>query len=1065
MSDLQDKGGILAWFAGHHVAANLLMFFLIGVGILSLGSIKIEVFPEISPDTITVTVPYLGASPEEVEEGVCLRVEESLAGLEGIKRLRSSAAEGMGVITVEVEEYADLQEVLDDVKAAVDRIITFPEETEKPIIKEITSRTQVISIVIYGDVAEKTLKDLAEQVRDDLTALDNISQVDIAGVRNYEISIEVSEENLRRYGLSFDQVGAAVRSSSLDLPGGSVKTQGGEILVRTKGQRYRGQEFESIVVMTRPDGTQLLLSDIATVVDGFEDSDKVARFDGMPAAQVRIQRVGDQDALDVAATVKRYVQEKQRRLPEGISLATWFDRSAYLKSRLNLLLRNAYFGLTLVVICLAFFLDLRVAFWTALGIPISFLGAFCFLGHLDISVNMISLFAFIVALGIVVDDAIVVGENIFSYLQQGMPRLEAAIRGAKEMAIPVSVAVFTTMFAFVPLMFTTGMLGKIIYPIPVVVICVFSISLVEALLILPAHLSGGKRRRRKGPIGRLQARMRDGVQWFINHVFSQTLTPLLRWRYATLALAVAVLALTAGYVAGGHIKFTLMPKVDADNMWASLTMPQGTSRQQTEAIVRRIEAAAEEVRRQYDAEQDDGGPSILCHMATNIGEQPFSQRGGPRRGDDSEGLGASHLAEVNIELLSGEQRQVSSTQMANRWREQVGEIPGVSALTFTSTLFSAGDAVNVELAHEDFDTLLEAVERLKEALAGYEGVSDITDSFETGKKELKLSLRPEGRLLRLTLADLARQVRQGFYGYEVQRIQRGRDDIRIMVRYPEAQRKSLGDIENMRIRLPDGVEVPFTEVAEVQFGRGYATIARTDRRRVVSVTADVDEKQANANEINRDLAQGALLDLQREYPGLTFNLEGQQKEQRDSMNSLRHNFIIALLGIFGLLAVQFRSYLQPIIIMSAIPFGLIGAVAGHVLLGYDLTMLSLFGIVALTGVVVNDSLILVDLINRSRDRDAPLLEVVRASAVRRFRPIILTTLTTFFGLTPMIMEKSLQARFLVPMAISLGFGVVFATGITLGLVPTLYLILDDIKHLYQRIFSTRPAEGQKTEYA
>jgi multidrug efflux pump subunit AcrB len=1045
MKENHKDRGILAWFASNRVAANLLLILVIVGGLLSLRSMKIEIFPDLSIDMIKISVPYLGASPSEVEEGVVIRIEEAIAGIEGIKRLRSVAAEGMGTVIAELEEYADNKEVLDDIKEEVDRIETFPKETEKPIITELTTRSQVLTIVLYGDAPERTLKNLAEIVRDDLTTMGNISQVEFAGIRRYEISIEVSEENLRRYGLSFDQVANAIRRSSLDVPGGSIETSGGEILVRTKGQRYVGPQFERIVVLTRSDGTNLYLSDIATVIDGFEDSDMVARFDGKKAVMVNVFRVGEQGALDVAETVERYVEQQQSLLPEGVSIATWFDRSKILRSRLELLIRHGYLGLILVFLTLTLFLSFRLSFWTAFGIPFSFLGSLWLLPLFDVSINMISLFAFIVVLGLVVDDAIVIGENIFFYRQKGVPPLEASIRGVKEMAAPVTGAILTTVVAFLPLLFTSGTLGKIMKTIPIVVISVLLISLCEALLILPCRLNDLKLRKKPWLIGRMQNKMCCGLDSFINNVFSKLLNKAINWRYLTLAIGTTILLITIGFVGGGYIKFTFLPKIEADNMWASLTMPQGTLREQTETVVRRLEKAVEQVRREFDAKRKGKNPSIVRHMATNIGEQPFDIGGpGHDRGAGGSGNGG-HLAEVNVELLESENREFSSVAMANRWREIVGEIPGVSSLTFTSSLFTAGEAVNIELAHRDFDTLLQITERIKDVLSNYQGAFDIADNFETGKAELQLSLNDQAHTLGLTLSDLARQVRQGFYGEEVQRIQRDRDDIRIMVRYPEAERKRLSDIEKMRIRLVDGTEIPFSLVADVREGRGYATINRADRRRVVTVTADVDETIANANEINQDLGTRAIPLLQQEYPGLTFTMGGEQEEQQESLKSLRRNFIIAIFAIFALLAIQFKSYIQPVIIMSAIPFGLVGAVVGHVIMGLNLTMLSLFGIVALTGVVVNDSLIMIDLINWERAEGVPLEQVVRDSATRRFRPIMLTTLTTFFGLTPMILEKSLQARFLIPMAVSLGFGILFATAITLLLVPSLYMILEDIK--------------------
>lgn len=1049
--------GPLAWFAHNHVAANLLMLLIITGGIISILKVKIEIFPDMSLDVVTVTVPYLGASPTEVEEGVCIRVEEAISGVEGIKKLRSTANEGAGTVTAEIEEFADARRVLDDIKAGVDRIITFPAETEKPIVSEVMTRNRVVSIVIYGEVSERTLKQLAEQMRDDLTAMPNISQVDVSGVRRYEISIEVPERNLRRHNLTFDQVAAAVAGSSLDLPGGSVKTQGGEILIRTKGQKYTGGEFEDIVVITRNDGTKLYLSDIATIIDGFEDSDVAMRFDNKPAVTLQVFRVGEQGVLDISRTLNKYIEEQKPVLPEGISVATWFDRSLMLQSRMGLLLRNAMIGLTFVFLCLALFLDLRLAFWTTMGIPISFMGAFWVMPYLGGSINMISLFGFILSLGIVVDDAIVVGENIFSYRQKGMGHVEAAITGVKEMTAPVVMAVLTTAIAFSPLLYIAGIMGKFIRVIPMVVISVLMFSLVEALLILPAHLSSGGKisteRTKLRPIGRLQKFIRGKLDHFIYGKFSKFVEFAVGWRYVTLAVGIFILFCAVGYVASGRMKFVMLPKIDADNVWATLTMPQGTSVDQTREVVKYIEAAAEKVRVDLDKDNSPIAPSIFKHVATDIGAQPFSSGGDGGPVDDAAGGGGAHLAEVNIELLSSEERTITSTEVAKRWRNEVGSIPGISSLTFTSSLFTAGDAINIEMSHRDFDTLLAAAEKLKLALAEYDGVTDIDDSFEPGKLELKLALKEEGRTLGFNLADLARQARQGFYGEEVQRVQRGRDDVRVMVRYPIDERKSIADIENVRLRLKDGTEVPFGKAATISMGRGYASIRRADRRRVVNVTADVDSKVANATEINHNLFADVLPKIRNDYPGLVYKLEGEQREQRETAVSLFTSVAIALLAIYALLAVQFKSYIQPTIIMSAIPFGLVGAIIGHIIMGFDLSMLSIFGIVALTGVVVNDSLIMIDLINRERSEGIEIHQVIRDSATRRFRPIILTTMTTFIGLVPMILEKSLQARFLIPMAVSLAFGIVFATSITLLLVPSLYMILEDVKGLPGRIAS------------
>ncbi|MDH3584648.1 MAG: efflux RND transporter permease subunit, partial [Phycisphaerae bacterium] len=848
-------------------------------------------------------------------------------------------------------------------------------------------------------------------------------------------------------GLTLEQVAGLVRRSSQDRPGGSVKTPEGEILLRGKSQRYRGPDFEDIIVATRVDGTTRRLSEVAAVRDTFRDIDTSTLFDGKPAAILKVFRVGEQDAINVAETVKAYIERKRPELPAGIELGTWFDRSNFLQDRIDLLQRNALIGLVLVFLCLMLFLDLRLAFWTTLGIPISFMGAFWLLPLFGVSINMISLFAFIVVLGIVVDDAIVVGENIFEYRHRGLSRAEAAVCGVREMAVPVTFAILTTVVAFMPLMFTAGEIGKIVFVIPIVVVTVLLISLVEALLILPAHLTGQRLAGSPGPIARMQAGVQAALDRFVRGHYARMLTRAVRYRYVTVSVALAMLLVTLGLIVGGHIRWVFFEDMDADNVVVGLVMPQGTPVSETTRIVARLEASMEKVKGELEKIH---GP-IFKHTSTTIGDQPFAAlvHGQEMRGRAGILEGSGHLAEVNVELVSGEDRDISAKKIARIWREATGDIAGVSSLTFRAIFFSPGEAVNVELAHQDFEKLLEASDKVQEALVRYGGVSDVADSFEPGKREVKIVLTEAGRTLGLTQDDLDRQVRGAFYGAEAERIQRGRDDMKVMVRFPESERRSMEDLERMRIALPDGNRAAFAAVARVAFGRGYAQIDRVDRRRVVSVTADVDETQITSNEVNRNLREKVLPRVAQAMPGLTYSFEGEQKEQRESLFSLFKNFLIAMFMIYGLLGVQFKSYAQPLIVMSAIPFGLIGAVVGHVVFGMDLSFLSGFGVVALTGVVVNDSLIMIDLINRMKNENLPLEQVLVESGVRRFRPIMLTTLTTFCGLTPMLLEQSLQARFLVPMAVSLAFGVVFATMITLLLVPTLYRILEDAHGMWR----------------
>ena len=1044
---------MISWFAKNSVAANLLMLFIVVSGAISILNINSEVFPELELDMISIQVPYLGAAPEEVEEAVCVRVEEAIQGLDGIQEITSTASEGMGLIMIELELGADSRKVLEEVKSNVDAIDTFPVETEKPIIRELVARNQVVDVAVAGNVDEFTLKTAAERIRDEISAIPQISQVEITSARPYEISIEVSEVALRRHGLTFDDVSAAIRRSSLDMPGGSIRANSGEILLRTIGQAYRGAEYESIVVMSRPDGTRLHVRDVATVVDGFAETDQFARFNDEPTVLISVFRTGDQSALEIASLVHDYIDGANRRLPAGISAAIWQDQSQVLRDRLSLMLRNGATGFVLVFVMLALFLEVRLAFWVSLGIPISFLGAIVMMPALGVTVNVMSLFAFILVLGIVVDDAIIVGENIYSHQEAHGETLRGSIEGTQEIATPVVFAVLTTVAAFMPLMFVPGMMGKFFRVIPLIVIPCLLFSLVESLNILPSHLAHLKARK-PGPWGRFQGLFANGLKRFIHSVYKPSLEVLLRWRYVTAAAAVSTLILTVGMVLGGWAGFQFFPSVEADFMSASVTMPQGTPAEMTSDAVRRLEAGAETMRQELLAES---GMDYYRQVFASVGDQPMASRNGPMSSPVSSGAG--HLGEVTIELAQAEARTINSEALGNRWRETVGPIPEAVEVSFSSSAMNAGDDINVMFVGPDIDTLRDAADEVKRELQGFAGVYGITDSFRQGKPEMRLGIKPAAETLGLSLQDLGRQVRQAFYGEEAQRIQRGRDDIRVMVRYPADQRRSLGDLENMRIRTPDGAEVPFGQVAVVHPGRGFASIKRVNRSRAVNVIASVDDTVTSSGDVVASLTTEILPGILARHPGVYYSLEGMQAEQQDSIGGLQAGFTVALLAIFALLAIPLKSYVQPLIIMSAIPFGLVGAVWGHVLLGLNVSLMSMFGLVALSGVVVNDSLIMVAVINQRRLEHANLHTAVRDSGVSRFRPILLTSLTTFFGLVPLMVERSFQAAFLVPMAVSLAFGVIFATLITLVLVPTLYLILDDIGRSMRRLFGHEVAGG------
>ena len=1038
--------GMIDWFARNPVAANLLMAFIIVSGLIGMFNIRGETFPEIELDMVSIQVPYLGAAPEEVEEGVNIRIEEAIQGIDGIEQIISTASEGSGTVMVEVALGAETRRVLDDIKTNVDAIETFPEQTEKPIITEVLARFRVVDIAVSGDTDEFTLKTIAERVRDDLAALPGISLVEFASARPYEISIEVSEETLRRHGLTFDAVANAVRRSSLDLPGGSVRSESGEILLRTIGQAYRGAEFEQLVLMARPDGTRLQLGDVATVVDGFAETDQFGRFDGKPTILVSVFRSGDQSDMEIARAVEGYMAQAETGMPEGITLTVWMNQAEVLIDRLSLMLRNGVMGFALVFVMLALFLELRLAFWVSLGIPISFLGTLMLMPGLDITANVVTTFAFIMVLGIVVDDAIIVGENIHRHQQKNPNRLAAAISGAQEIATPVTFAVLTTVAAFSPLLFVPGMMGKMMIFVPLIVIPCLLFSLVECLQILPAHLAHLKPRRR-GLWRWFQSHFAEGLERFIDRAYRPALAFALRWRYLSLAVGVSTLIVTGGMVAAGWLAFHFFPSPEASVISASITMPLGTAPAVTSEAVQRVEDGAERLRQEV---LEQTGVDVVTHVYAAVGEQPMGGEGpGPLQA-----LGApsqAHLGQVMLELAPPDSRPLRAEELGNLWRDLTGPIPEASELTFVSSEQNVGSDVDVMLVGPDVDVMQAAADRLKQRLRSYEGVYDVTDSFLAGKDEIKLGITPAAESLGLTLQDLGRQVRQAFYGEETQRIQRGRDDIRVMVRYPADERRSLGDLEGMRIRTPDGGEVPFGHVAVVEPGQGFASIKRVDRNRAINVLASIDTTGTSAAAVNGDLAENVLPALLAEYPGVRYAFEGVEAEQRDALGGLQIGFTLAMFAIFALLAIPLKSYIQPLIIMSAIPFGFVGAIWGHILMGENISMMSTMGIVALSGVVVNDSLVLVDFVNRRRRTGASLMEAVQEAGATRFRPILLTSLTTFAGLAPLLFEQSTQADFLKPMAISLAFGVIFATFITLVLVPTSYMILEDIKWVARRV--------------
>ncbi|MEQ8407344.1 MAG: efflux RND transporter permease subunit [Gammaproteobacteria bacterium] len=1046
----------ITWFVKNPVATNLLMMIFLASGVISYLNLNQEEFPDIEFGVIQVSVAYLGATPAEAESAVCLRIEEALEGAENIERLTSTAREGGCDATVELTSGADLNRVLNDVKGKVDAITTFPVETERPIVRAFSASGNVMTLALYGNTDDRNLKIVAEEVRNDILDLDGISTVNVEYLRPFEISIEVSEFTLRQYGLTLDQISRAIDSASLDMPGGTLRTESGEIMLRTKGQVYSGAEYEDIIVQSFPDGTQLRLGDIATVNDGFAEGYLDARLNGVNAAIIDVLRVGDEDIVYSAQQVRAWMRGAELDLPEGMRLQIVTDSAVATQDRITTVAQNAYTGLILVLMILALFLRFKLAIWVAAGIPIAIAGALSLFPSVGLTISSLTVMGFILVLGIIVDDAIVVGERIHSFERKGLSAEDAAIEGTVEVSVPVIFGVMTTIAAFLPILLLDGQMGAFFNAIGAVVVFCLVASLVESQLILPGHIA---HRKTSGYFGEgstpvkfwqnIQGKIADGMEHFADHYYRRSLNTVLRYRYAAWATATGVIIITFALLMSGRVIFQFMPSVEGDVIWGTVQMPAGVPLEITERAVGQLEEAAIELAAELDRELVDlkasgaapeSTASVVDSVLTVIGGR--APRGGPGGGGGG-GSGSSEIAEVVLYLTPFYDRgELSSADIRDRWREKVGSIPDALELTFVSDSFSAGDAINFRLEGRNEDNLKLASTQLREELGRYPGVFDITDSFRAGKQEVQIQILEQGKVLGLTLNDIAMQVRQAFFGAESQRIQRGSDDVRVMVRYPEDERQSLGNLEELLIRTPQGAEVPFLSVADFSLGSSYSSINRQDGRRIITVRGDIDRTVVKPEEIRREVIAKYRDQWSRELD-VEMALGGEGEQQMESLSQLFSSFPLAMMVIFALLAVPLKSYSQPLIIMSVIPFGAIGAICGHFIMGADLVFFSLLGIIALSGVVVNASLVLVVTINRLREEGVGMVESVSRAGMMRFRPIILTSVTTFIGLVPLMATASPATFFIIPMAISLAYGVLFATIITLFLVPSLYLILHD----------------------
>jgi multidrug efflux pump subunit AcrB len=1016
------KEGAIAFMARNSIAANLLMIILIGGGIWTMFNIQKEVFPQFQLDYVEVNVVYPGAAPAEVEQGILLPVEEAIRGIQGIKEITSTANEGSGNILIELVAGTDRMQAFQDIDQGVRRIQTFPDDIERPQVNLQARQRDVMEIAIYGESDIWTLRILAERLRNHLLGDPQITQVEIGNVPDYVTHIEIPRHNLRQYNLTLGQVADIVAQSSEDVPAGAVETHSGEILLRMKERKQWAKEFGDITIVSSPLGARVSLQDIATITDGFEETGFHGQFNQSPSVDLSIYRIGDQSPLDIEETVLEIMEDFQ--LPPGIQFRIDSNSAEDYRERLSLLTENGIMAIVIVLVILALFLEYRLAFWVMMGMAISFIGGIIFLPLFGLSINMISMFGFLVVLGIVVDDAIVVGENIHEYRQKGLSAIDAAIAGTKDVSKPVIFSILTTIIAFVPLLFMPGETGKFWWPLPAVVIVILAVSLLEALFILPSHLGHLKEKKTKGWTARLeklQESFAKGYERIIDKYYRPLLDLCLKYRYITLSAAIALLLIVGGYGYSDHMGMIMMPEVAADEIEAGVRLPVSTTPEQAARVAEEI---TESTRRMFE---EHNLYEVAEGVKTNVRGQNF--------------------IDVEIVMLPPDERDMSARDLIALWRDNIGDIAGVDQITFEAERGPGGyqQDISVDLSHADINVLEKASKTFLEQMEAFENTRDLNDNYDKGKIQYDFKLLPEGRNLGLTSNEVGRQVRDAFFGALAMRQLRSTNEIEVRVKLPLEERRDIDNLESFLVRTPNGVEVPLLDVVEVEQREAFTSINRRDGRRVVNVGMDVEPANA-VSQVLASVQNEVLPQLRADYPGLTWSFEGSQADMRESTNSLWSGFSMAMLIIYALLAIAFSSYSQPIIVLSAIPFGIVGAVIGHILLGYDLSVVSLMGVIALSGVVVNDSLIMIDYANKQRETSS-VYEAIHEAGLRRFRPIMLTTLTTFGGLTPIILETSSQAEYLIPMAISLGFGIVFATSIILVIVPCLYLVLEDVSLL------------------
>ncbi|MEM7721370.1 MAG: efflux RND transporter permease subunit [Pseudomonadota bacterium] len=1056
----------IRWVAEHAVAATLTMILIVVLGAITILTIPQRTFPEFSLDAVSISVAYSGASPQEIEESIVRPIEDALSGVDGIDELTASISEGRAGITVTFLLGEDVQEKLNEIQTEVDGITIFPDEADEPVVVESSNNTRALEIAIHGNASERVLTEEAERLRDELILLDAISFVEVANRRDYEVTVEVDRDTLRAYDMTIAEISAAIRANSLELPGGSIDTDTISIPIRTIGRNFNQADFENIIVRSSPEGGRVYLRDVATVIDGFDDTDLAASFNGERSISVNVYRVGEEQVLAIVDAAQTYLTEEFRpSLQEGISATVWQNDARELQNRVDLLVKNAVLGLALVVLCLALFLDFRLAFWSAAGIGVTFAAALAAMGATGMSINMISLFGFILAIGIMVDNAIVVSENIYTNGERGLTPMEAAVKGTQRIAVPVIFSTATTLVAFWPLLQLPGTLGKFLSDIPLVVMIVLTLSLFQALFILPRNLSKLDVSDSYRPnivlrvIRGIRGVINAGLQWFI----AKPLTAILRFTTRRVLIPIggmiAAMILTVGLLAHGYVKFNFFPSIDGNFVTASIEMNDGTTFGMTGQVAEDVRLAAERAAAQIEAGLPSGAEPVLRGAYVVVGQG--AAEGGPDGGAASIG---ANIANVVVEITDAELREWPTRDFETAWVDAIGDIPGVKSLTVSAQLVGAGDAIAVELSLPDGQDITPVVASLRDGLAGIPGVFSIRDDNSAGQTEYRLAMREDARVFGVTLDDIATQTRSAFFGQEATTFQRGADNIAVVVRLEQDQRNSLWDLLDSEITTPSGDVMPLSTVARIEQGTAPTTINRRDGRKITTVTADVDTAVITGQEANAIIENELLPPLREQFDGLIVDFGGEQRTQGDAGAALGQAVGIALFAIFALLALIFRSYVQPIVVMLAIPLGLVGAVLGHLIMGLPLTLLSIFGIIGLAGVIINNSLVMVDLFNEYLNDGMELQEAVIQGTKDRFRPILLTAITTFLGVFPLIMETSLQAQFLIPLAVSIGYGVLFGTFIIVLCVPAIFVAQARVTGLIGKLanwqFDAEPAADE-----